>query len=151
MCPRLSQGGLTINLSRMALFSGRTVLSRALRVVGVRHEHILSSIIGKTDPPAKWAVGPGEVGQVVVIGGGAIGSLMAGRIAAVPGMEKRVWMLTSWVEHAQVPHAHTMLSYSQLHQNSSALRHSFAAQNPRPRPVCGPAISPTPSVLIAQL
>ncbi|KAJ1490494.1 ketopantoate reductase PanE/ApbA-domain-containing protein [Baffinella frigidus] len=85
----------------MALFSGRTVLSRALRVVGVRHEHILSSIIGKTDPPAKWAVGPGEVGQVVVIGGGAIGSLMAGRIAAVPGMEKRVWMLTSWVEHAQ--------------------------------------------------
>ena len=95
----------------MALSSGRIAVRRALSVVGARHEHILSSVIGKPVPPAKWEAGVGDVGQVVVIGGGAIGSLMAGRIAAVPGMDKRVWMLTSWAEHAQVLQAPAMLSY----------------------------------------
>jgi len=48
----------------MALFSGRIAVRRALRVVGARHEHILSSVIGKPVPPAKWEAGVGDVGQV---------------------------------------------------------------------------------------
>ena len=116
----------------MALFSGRIAVRRALRVIGARHEHILSSVIGKPAPPAKWQAGVGDVGQVVVIGGGAIGSLVAGRIAAVPGMEKRVWMLTSWVEHAQVSQPPTMLSYD-LHP---LLFCTYVCATQNPRSVC---------------
>ena len=38
--------------------------------------------------------------HVVVIGGGALGSLFAGRLGALNALRGRVWMLTSWEEQA---------------------------------------------------
>ena len=38
-------------------------------------------------------------GNVVVIGGGAIGSLFAGRIGAIKRMKGKVWLLSSWEDH----------------------------------------------------
>jgi len=40
--------------------------------------------------------------HVLVIGGGALGSLFAGRLGALKNLQDRVWMLTSWEEQAQV-------------------------------------------------
>mmetsp|Transcript_5983 Transcript_5983/g.9484 ORF Transcript_5983/g.9484 Transcript_5983/m.9484 type:complete len:285 (+) Transcript_5983:179-1033(+) len=46
---------------------------------------------------------PGKgIGQVVVIGGGAIGSLFAGRIACNKNLKDQVWLLTSWEDQASV-------------------------------------------------
>lgn len=43
---------------------------------------------------------PGDgIGRVVVIGGGSVGSLFSGRIAAIKAMKERVWLLTQWQEH----------------------------------------------------
>ena len=38
-------------------------------------------------------------GQIVIVGGGAVGSLFAGRLGALKKMKGRVWMLSSWEEH----------------------------------------------------
>ena len=38
-------------------------------------------------------------GQIVVVGGGAVGSLFAGRLGALKKMKGRIWMLSSWKEH----------------------------------------------------
>ena len=38
--------------------------------------------------------------HVVVIGGGSLGSLFAGRLGALKALEGRVWMLTSWEAQA---------------------------------------------------
>eukprot|EP00961_Rhodomonas_salina_P300576 3939906-Rhodomonas_salina.2 len=46
---------------------------------------------------------PGDgIGRVVVIGGGSVGSLFSGRIAAIKAMKERVWLLTQWQEHFTV-------------------------------------------------
>ena len=42
--------------------------------------------------------------NIVILGGGSLGSLFAGRLGALKGMEQRVWMLTSWQEQAQAVH-----------------------------------------------
>ena len=51
---------------------------------------------------ARWiaAAGPRKLGHAVVIGGGALGSLVAGRLGALRALEGRVWMLTAWDEQA---------------------------------------------------
>jgi tRNA G37 N-methylase TrmD len=46
-----------------------------------------------------------SLGHTVVIGGGSLGSLFAGRLGALRALEGRVWMLTSWEEHAQATHS----------------------------------------------
>eukprot|EP00960_Hanusia_phi_P045659 757379-Hanusia_phi.AAC.16 len=43
-----------------------------------------------------------SIENIAVIGGGSIGSLLSGRIAATSRMRDRVWMLTSSSEHASV-------------------------------------------------
>lgn len=41
------------------------------------------------------------IGHVVVIGGGAIGSLFAARLSTLKDLSGRVWLLTGWKEHAE--------------------------------------------------
>jgi hypothetical protein len=43
-----------------------------------------------------------KVGKVVVVGGGAVGSLFAGRLSTLKELEGRVWLLTRWTEQADV-------------------------------------------------
>ena len=43
-----------------------------------------------------------SIENIAVIGGGSIGSLLSGRIAAVSRMRDRVWLLTGSSEHASV-------------------------------------------------
>ena len=45
--------------------------------------------------------GSGDILEhVVVIGGGSLGSLFAGRLGALSTLRSRVWMLTAWEEQA---------------------------------------------------
>jgi hypothetical protein len=41
-------------------------------------------------------------GHIIVVGGGAVGSLFAGRLGALKSHKGRVWMLSSWEEHMSV-------------------------------------------------
>ena len=41
-------------------------------------------------------------GQIVVVGGGAVGSLFAGRLGSLKKLKGRVWMLSSWEEHTSM-------------------------------------------------
>ncbi len=43
-----------------------------------------------------------KVGKICVVGGGAVGSLFAGRLATLKELEGKVWLLTRWGEHADV-------------------------------------------------
>jgi hypothetical protein len=42
-----------------------------------------------------------KIGHVVVIGGGAVGSLFAARLSTLKDLSGRVWLLTGWKEHGE--------------------------------------------------
>jgi len=76
--------------TRRSVFCGRPGAAAArtgLRAMGVA---------------SKMPVVRTAVGKIVVIGGGALGSLFSGRLAALKELDERVWMLTNWAEHANI-------------------------------------------------
>ena len=67
--------------------------------------HIFCSCYARNTARRSLAIKPllkQKVGKVVVVGGGAVGSLFAGRLSTLKELEGRVWLLTRWEEHADI-------------------------------------------------
>ena len=90
-----------VGLRHFILGGAWTACKSKFRQVGSLHP--LRSVSSPADGNMRSSLGCTHVrGQIVVIGGGALGSLFAGRLGTLEPLKGRVWMLTAWEEQAKV-------------------------------------------------